>query len=1152
MKSRPSSLFKSVQNLSLAATLAIIAAVSGHATTVNSNGTGGGSWTTGSTWSGGVVPPNTDLWTIMAPDTVTAGYGVSFTNTSAYACAVSGTLNINSGATFTLVRLNSGLASGRGIVNVNGGTLISNDLLGSTGYTGTINISNGGFVSQTGSGIASVYTVNVNNGGAFSNAGGFFPGGSVNLAAGGVIEAPAGAAALPTLNSTFKWNGGTYVLNTNSYAVATSSLNSLMAALQNNASNVLVLSNQPSKQTITLGAATLSGSISPTQGNIVFNVYSPTTNDNDLITESNTTGANAAITLPLAVHLQIGNPTLSGDFASYTGISYKLFNTAGTYANINPTVDPTFWTINGVQYQVTWTNTLNSNGSLTVSTIEPPIGYGVGNHYTFAKDSNGFSIIPAGPSVTGTTIPAGVKSPHQVLYVSTLTGSDTAANGSQAAPFKTIAYALAHVRQGSSDWVLLHRGEVFASPTGTFVDLNPGWSNPFGTSTDPYYPQVLGAYGATGARPVLREFQFADNHTPLLHNYVIRDIQFDTPDLYPSNSFEPIWLSGNSYNVLIENCQFNNQVTLEGEPASGKYVSGVTIRRCVFFKCIRTHPNGGQAGHAAWGTTQPVIVNNRVSGIYQEGTVSFLLEDNVLDHSGWDDNYDVTGTDTTNTHQSPSEYSHNLYSGPFNYDMTVRNNISARAASMGLKLASAGAISGNVMVNNNIGAIIANTSGTSGCYLMVHDNLVIEGSANKINPPWGGALGWGISFSTPDSLPNPVGEVIRNMEVNSTPNFSTQALSTTTDLTWLVGPPAHTLLSGTNVVYSFGGAPNQNPTGSSYFDSTRTIESYNASIGGTATLADFFNHIDAQDTLTWNPAYSAQPIIKYMETGFNLALPTRTGTTVSFTGASFDLVRWDNPFNWSTNDIPGSVTNDVADIVAKEVIYDGTNSLARLQLENGAILDIDKGSLSLPGTESIRTVGTLGGTINLGVSGALSLANYTTANSPLTINVDGGLLSVGNNLGSGTNVHTIVNVHAGTAFLGSPGSGSHFEAGGSLNIIGSAANTIGYQTSAGTNTITFDSGGILSYTFDANGVTPISEFYGSTVTSALVINSATLHVDMSALTPTSGAHTVILAQVDSLTGSFGTVNIIPPANVTNAQVVYNYTAGTISLTYTAP
>jgi hypothetical protein len=686
---------------------------------------------------------------------------------------------------------------------------------------------------------------------------------------------------------------------------------------------------------------------------------------------------------------------------------------------------------------------------------------------------------------------------------------------------------------------LLKRGDTFPTTDGF---NRPGKNNNFGTASNPYYPQVIGSYG-TGARPIIQS-EFNDWNV-LIQNYVLEDLNFVIPQV------SGISLLGNTNKALIENCQFDYEVVIQGSPSTGQYMSGITVRRCEFLNCVRSNPYNGPYTTTAWGNDYNDIWNNRLSGIYQNGTVSFLFEENIMDHCGWSAGYDPTGTQIGNPNQPPSEYSHNLYSGSQNFDMTVRNNITTEAASMGFKLASCGDIYGNVIVNNNIGMIVAEDPlGLYGSFLMMHDNLVEEASANASVAGWEGALGWGIDLA--QAPPHPNGEIIRNMEVDSTASGSNTSLST--QATWI---STNTLLSGTNVVYNYGTTPNLNQTGSSYYDSTRTVESYNASVGGLATLADYLTHIRAQEKETWNPAYAAEPLLNYMQTGFNLALPTRTGTTVTFTAGGLDQVRWDNPRNWSTLDIPGSVTNDTANINGDEVVYDGTYSLSQLELQNGGILDIDKGSLTLIGSASIQTVGTLGGTINLGNSGALSLSNYTTSSSPLTINQDGGLLSVGNNLGSGTNVNVNVYVSGGTAFLGSPGTGSHFGAGSSLNIIGSGANTIGYQTSTGNNYIAFDNGGTLSYKLDTgtNGVTPISEFYGSTVTSVLTINSgATLNIDVTNRTGlAAGNYSTTLAQVDSLSGTFSTVNITgmnSTNKITNPQIVYNYSIGTITLTYT--
>ncbi len=47
---------------------------------ISSNGTGGGDWSTGTTWSGGVVPTGTDNVVIQGSDAVTVSAAVSCAN----------------------------------------------------------------------------------------------------------------------------------------------------------------------------------------------------------------------------------------------------------------------------------------------------------------------------------------------------------------------------------------------------------------------------------------------------------------------------------------------------------------------------------------------------------------------------------------------------------------------------------------------------------------------------------------------------------------------------------------------------------------------------------------------------------------------------------------------------------------------------------------------------------------------------------------------------------------------------------------------------------------------------------------------------------------------------------------------------------------
>jgi hypothetical protein len=68
------------------------------AATITSNGTGGGSWSTGSTWQGGVAPLSSDDVIILAGDVVTLAGGTRNTGTST---TIGGTLILTGGLTVT-------------------------------------------------------------------------------------------------------------------------------------------------------------------------------------------------------------------------------------------------------------------------------------------------------------------------------------------------------------------------------------------------------------------------------------------------------------------------------------------------------------------------------------------------------------------------------------------------------------------------------------------------------------------------------------------------------------------------------------------------------------------------------------------------------------------------------------------------------------------------------------------------------------------------------------------------------------------------------------------------------------------------------------------------------------------------------------------
>lgn len=364
---------------------------------VLSNGTGGGDWDSAATWSGGSVPTNSQGWIVQAGDTVTAGSGVNHAGIKN--STVLGTLNVNAGASIRVHLLNSSTTTGNGTINLTGGWLTAARLTGSA--TTTINIEDGGSLSVLDTvAIPDAYTINVGDGGIFTCNAGFYIGARLNLSTGGAfIQAPGKSGSLLG-NATVAWSGGTFFANAASFTYSGISLSKLLVSWSSNAANILALSSQPIPQTLTFEKNT--GTVS--QGMIVFSIYGPTVNDSDRLVQA----ADTSTTLAQGVRLLVDNANLTGPAGTYVGVSYKLFSTSGTgsYAGINPTVETTVWSIDGIDHIVTWTNTLNTDGTLTVAAVAPlgdaPSAGGAGP-YIF----NGDVSISGSLSATGSFNPAG-------------------------------------------------------------------------------------------------------------------------------------------------------------------------------------------------------------------------------------------------------------------------------------------------------------------------------------------------------------------------------------------------------------------------------------------------------------------------------------------------------------------------------------------------------------------------------------------------------------------------------------------------------------------------------------------------------------------------------------------------------------------------
>ena len=143
-------------------------------------------------------------------------------------------------------------------------------------------------------------------------------------------------------------------------------------------------------------------------------------------------------------------------------------------------------------------------------------------------------------------------------------------------------------------------------------------------------------------------------------------------------------------------------------------------------------------------------LRTRVQGMYISGVDGILIEENLFDHNGWDEQIEGAGA---------TMFNHNIYmstSNP-NWDkIAVRGNILARASAHGLQLRSGGLVEDNLFVQNAINLNVgyhkgASLSGACGIVknnvfqevrLMDSTNTLLRMARINIAPPKNFVHGW--------------------------------------------------------------------------------------------------------------------------------------------------------------------------------------------------------------------------------------------------------------------------------------------------------------------------------------------------------------------------------------------------------------------------
>lgn len=483
----------------------------------------------------------------------------------------------------------------------------------------------------------------------------------------------------------------------------------------------------------------------------------------------------------------------------------------------------------------------------------------------------------------------------RVIYVSSSTGSDRNNGLSAKSPVRTIKHAKSMMRDGKPDEMLLKRGDHFDESFGHWTMS--------GRSSDE--PMLLGSYGK-GDRPLLNTgaiegFATYDGHP--IDNIVIDGIHFEAnkyDGTNGSNLTTGIHLLRQGTGYIFQDLDidgYKDNIVLQGD---GTGVSSVILRRSV----IENAFNVGKVG------------NGHAQGLYASGTTSHLMiEQNTFDHNGWKEGV-----------AAANQFNHNIYINTGATNVTVRDNIIARASFNGVLLRSGGTIVDNLFFRNPVAAAVQNTSSTiSGNVVLegtdlptqtfgvgfnignvpsatVSDNLIAH---DKGTGPYGlagisinnGAKDTAVSNNTIYDWRNNIvnGGTSGISVVNNVLNTSgtdkpvvDQVATFSKHLFYYGGNQYSSKKDFPFKMYGFGKTFKQweksirETDGSwsaiKYVDPNRTLATYNQSLGGHEAVSAFLKAARDQSRHNWLGEYTAAAAMAYIRAGFNIETPITTDT----------------------------------------------------------------------------------------------------------------------------------------------------------------------------------------------------------------------------------------------------------------------------------
>ena len=763
--------------------------------------------------------------------------------------------------------------------------------------------------------------------------------------------------------------------------------------------------------------------------------------------------------------------------------------------------------------------------NVTVETGLQNKGWGPGDHYMLETDANTRTVIEPGRVHRKVYVSGSVDAwsrqdiaTAESVSLGTISGNwlrdHPFYGGSPEEPLDDDAanYLFASITSGNkpaSTWYLFERGytyEHFFETGPHFVDRMYGES--------PLHPLVFTSYG-TGTKPLLMVM--------IGPNQGFHETAFIDVDL-GSATEGGIAGKDNHENLLLEN------VFIDNGTATFRDGFAATFRHCGFdnhHKLVSDNPTPG-TWHQSW---------DKTSAWYAVDTDGVLIEYCFGDQNGWEDGF--VYNQSTDYPQSPSAKSQQYYIQGDCGDVTFRRNFASRSAGCNIQLRGGGFMQESALLASNNGNNVGwgHFSDAEGNYAML-DNVIQSGALWEEAVDTFGWFGAGYYLACQNSTFkdlivchawNPADPADKaRMEPLIPSNSWTNGLVYINDNFHGVDTyyePAY----DDAIIYNWGVgcSPAIVPTPNFNIDGLDTevldtlthqnwLDGRLSTTGSTtADVAQYFRDIMLAEESIWPELLN---YLNFVLTGFGRdGISTRsTPTTLNFVPkAIFDGVRWDNPNNWDSEDIP--INGDSLNLRGNKTRYGGTGSLslAALTFGKGGSLATTCGRLTVTGTIATAAGGN---TVTITRAGQVWITDYAGANA-LAVNISSGRFAV---LGDVTGRIDITVSGKAEVLLATAGGADY--AVSNLTITGSTA-WVGFDgENADAVSATMGAGSVLTFVPDASGFSKVQDFTSGafatpSVTSAVVIDG-TLHLDLTTM-PVNGTYTLI--DVGAVSGSFDTV-----------------------------